>query len=166
VACESQICDAFRTARTIKILTIRGEKYFLSSRSLLYDLYLSKKGKDSAIKVLVLSPESNHITEELARNLHHDSAESTRRKMRIALENLKHMAEQNKNFEVRCYQETPIFKTLMFDGVMFVSSFAADGGPKNDHNAKMYRITREGNSVFTGLEKHFDELWKRSVSPQ
>jgi hypothetical protein len=37
-ACESFIQEAFSSAnKVVKILTIRGQKYFLSSRSLLYD---------------------------------------------------------------------------------------------------------------------------------
>ena len=128
-ACESQIREASCTAKNVKILTIRGEKYFVGSRSLLYDLYSSKRTKASTIEVLVLSPESQHITENLARELGHHSAEEIRRKMHITLNYLKHIAEQNKNFKVKYYDETPNFKILLFDDVMFVSSFAG-GGPK------------------------------------
>jgi len=46
---------------------------------------------------------------------------------------------------------------------MFVSSFAA-GAPKNDENEKMLQITREGGPLFRGLEQHFDDLMKRSIS--
>ena len=166
VACEDEICEAFRTARKVKILTIRGEKYFLSSRSLLYDLYLAKRGKDATVDMLVLSANSDHITEALARKLGHDDAEHIRTKMRIALQNLKHLAEKNDKFKVKCYTETPNFKILLFDDVMCVSSFGEGGGPKNDQNARMWQMTREGNPIFTGLEKHFDKLWERSVPPQ
>jgi hypothetical protein len=162
-ACESHIRNAAHNAKEVKILTIRGEKYFVSSRSLLYDLYSSKRTAASTIEVLVLSPESQHITEEHARDLGHRSTEEIRRKMRITLDYLKHIAEQHKNFKVKYYDETPNFKILLFDDVMFVSSFA-DGGPKNDHNVKMLQITRDGNPVFIGLERHFDDLAKRSVS--
>lgn len=162
-ACEDHITNAARNAKKVKILTIRGEKYFVGSRSLLYDLYSSKRTKASTIEVLVLSPESQHITEEHARDLGHRSAEEIRRKMHITLNYLKHIAEQNKNFKVKYYNEAPNFKILMFDDVMFVSSFV-DVVPKNDHNAKMLQIERDGNPLFTGLERHFDDLSKRSVS--
>lgn len=162
-ACESHIRNAAHNAKKVKILTIRGEKYFVSSRSLLYDLYSSKRTAASTIEVLVLSPESQHITEENARDLGHHSAEEIKRKMRITLDYLKHIAEQHKNFKVKYYDETPNFKILLFDDVMFVSSFI-DGMPKNDHNVTMLQITRDGNPVFTGLERHFDDLAKRSVS--
>jgi len=164
MACESHIRKVSQNAKKVKILTIRGEKYFLGPNSLLYDLYSKKRMPSSSIEVLVLSPESEHITEEHARDLNHRSAEEIRRKMRITLDYLKHIAEQNKNFEVRCYNETPNFKILIFDGVMFISTFAA-GGPKNDHNAKMLQLTREGEPLFLGFERYFDDLWKRCNRP-
>jgi hypothetical protein len=158
--CEPYLKDEFRNARKVKILTIRGEKYFGDRRSLFYNLYLEKRAKKITIKVLVLSPESNHITDELAEEMSQHSAKAIRRKMEIVLDSLKSLAVEDKNFEVRCYDETPNFKLLLFDDVMFVSAFTE---PKNDHNAKMLRITREGTPLFVGLEKHFDDLWQHSI---
>ena len=124
---------------------------------------LEKRAKDTIIEVLVLSPDAEHITEELAKKLQHNSVEEIRERMRLALEHLKYLARRNGNFEVRCYNEKPNFKILMFDNVMFVTSFASDV-PKNDDTAKMFRMVREGNPLFVGFERHFDELAKRSVS--
>ena len=163
MACESHIRKAAGNAKKVKILTIRGEKYFLGGpNSLLYDSL--KRTSGSSIEVLVLSPESDHITDEHARDLGHRSAEEIRQKMRITLGYLKHIVGQNKNFEVRCYNEAPNFKILIFDGIMFISTFAA-GGPKNDQNVKMLRLTREGEPLFLGFERYFDDLWKRSNRP-
>ena len=162
--CEALIRQESRHARRVKILTIRGEKYFLGPKSLLHNLYSLKPSKDLTIQVLVLSPETDHITEELAINLGHNSAERIRGKMNSVLGYLKFLMSQNKGFEVRCYQEKPIFKVLLFDDVMFVSSFAG-GGPKNDRNAKMFRLTRGGNPLFLGFESFFDSLWVRSARP-
>ena len=161
-ACELYIQEAFISAKKAKILTIRGQKYFLSSKSLLYDVCLTKKEKGYSVDVLVLSPNSRHITDDLAEDLGHNSAERIRRRMRLALDNLKDLAVENANFHVKCYDETPNFKILMFDNVMFVSSFAG-GGPKNDRNVEMLEIKRDGNPLFTGLERYFDDLAKRSV---
>jgi hypothetical protein len=162
-ACEAYIKDAFSKARKVKILTIRGQQYFLGARSLLYNMCLAKKDKGFSIEVLVLSPESGHITEDLAGELGHNSTERIRKDMRIARDNLCHMAEQNANFRVKWYDETPNFKILMFDDIMFVSSFAG-GGPKNDRNAKMFQIARDNNPLFFGFERYFDDLAKRSIS--
>ncbi len=85
-SCEQAIREACRNARTIKILTIRGEKYFVGSRSLLRDLCLSKRGEGHTISVLVLSPDSDHITNELAHDLKHRSAEEIKEKMQDVLE--------------------------------------------------------------------------------
>jgi hypothetical protein len=164
-ACESQIREASRNAKKVKILTIRGEKYFLGPKSLLYDLCTSKRTKDSSIEVLVLSPDSYLITEDLATNLDHESAEEIKAKMQVVFDYLKLLSRQNRTFEVKCYNERPNFKVLIFDNVMFVSSFAG-GGPKNDHNAKMLQITRDGNPLFMGLERYFEDLSKRSVSSE
>ena len=162
-ACEFHIHEASHSAKKVKILTIRGEKYFLGPKGLLYDLCTSKRTKDSTIEVLVLSPDSQHITEELAGNLDHESAEEIREKMRIVFNYLNHLGGRIKNFEVKCYDERPNFKILLFDDVLFVSSFAG-GGPKNDHTAKMLQITQDGNPLFVGFERLFDDLWKRAVS--
>src|SRR5579885_27124 len=162
-SCEDHIKEAARNAKKIKILTIRGEKYFLGPKSLLYEVvYSLKRAGGAKIEVLVLSPDSEHITDEHASTLGHRSAEEIRTKMRIILNYLAHIASQNKNFEVRCYNEAPNFKILLFDDVMFVSSFAA-GTPKNDENEKMLQISREGGPLFMGLEQHFDDLMKRSI---
>ena len=110
----------------------------------------------------MLSPESSHITDELAEEMSQHSAKAIRGKMENVLDILKSLAGQDKNFEVRFYDETPNFKLLLFDDVMFVSAFTE---PKNDHNSKMLRITRVGTPLFVGLEKHFDDLWNRSFSP-
>jgi hypothetical protein len=48
----------------------------------------------------------------------------------------------------------------MFDNVMFITALIE---AKNDKKAKMYQLTREGNPLFLGIEKYFDELWNRSV---
>ena|SRR5947209_9277437 len=161
--CEYDIQDAFRQAKKVKILTIRGKKYFLGGMSLFYNLYQEKRTKNLnfSVKVLVLSPESPHVTNELAQDIGQYSAKQIKSNMETVLDVLKDFAKENKNFEVRCYDETPNFKVLLFDDVMFVSAFTE---PKNDRNAKMLRITREGTPLFRGLEKHFDDLWKRSFS--
>lgn len=161
-ACESYIREASRNAKKIKILTIRGEKYFLGPKSLLHQLCSSKRAKDTNIEVLVLAPSAQHITEELAESLDHDSAEEIREKMRIVFDYLRLLVGRNKNFEVKCYAEPPNFKLLMFDDVMFVSTFAL-GVPKNDRNVKMLQIKRDGNPLFIGLERYFDDLWEHSV---
>ncbi len=162
--CEPFIRQASRHATKVKILTIRGEKYFLTPKSFLHNLYSSRHPKDSIMQVLVLSPNSDHITEELAANLGHDSSKRIREKMSSVLGYLKFLMSHHENFEVRCYKEKPNFKILIFDDVMFVSSFVG-GGPKNDLNAKMFQLTREGNPLFMGLEKLFDDLWLRSAIP-
>ncbi|MHB8598454.1 MAG: hypothetical protein ACYDER_16755 [Ktedonobacteraceae bacterium] len=165
LACENIIAEEFSRARTAKILTIRGEKYFVGTRSLLHDICLEKKENGHRIEVLVLSPRSGHITKKLAEDLGHNSADHIRRKMEYALNYLIHLEELNPNIQVKCYDETPNFKMLMFDNVMFVSSFAG-GSPKNDMYAKMYYLTRDGNPLFVGFERYFDNLSKHSVSLQ
>ena len=162
-SCEPHIREAAHNAKKVKILTIRGEKYFLGPNSYLYHLCTSKRSKDSTIEVLVLSPDSKHISDDLASKLDHESAEEIRAKMRAVFHYLNLLAERIKNFEVKCYDERPNFKILLFDDVMFVSSFAEDG-PKNDHHAKMLQIKRDGNPLFLGFERFFDDLSKRSVS--
>jgi transcriptional regulator with XRE-family HTH domain len=160
--CEPYIRKAAHHPRKVKILTIRGAKYFLGPKSLFYNLCTSKKTKDAVIEVLVLSLEAEHITEELAEKLQHSSGEDIRKKMRFALEYLKDLASRNRNLEVRCYNEKPNFKMLIFDDVMFVSSYAGEE-PKNDRSAGMSML-REGHTLFRGFERYFDELAKRSVS--
>ncbi len=147
--------------QTVKILTIRGEKYFGDKRSLFYEQF-EKRRKNINIKILVLSPESDHITDQLAKEVGQHTAEDIKGKMRIVLNILKRFSNQNKNFEVRCYDETPNFKILLFDDVMFVSAFTE---PKNDHNAKMIKIMRNENLLFIGLERYFDEFWMGAKAP-
>lgn len=163
LACENIITEEFSRARITKILTIRGERYFVGQRSLLHNLCLEKKENGHHIEILVLSPGSSHITNKLAEDLGHNSADRIRRKMENALNYLIQLEELNPNIRVKYYDETPNFKILMFDNVMFVSSFAG-GGPKNDMYAKMYKVTRDGNPLFVGFERYFDELSKRCTN--
>jgi hypothetical protein len=52
---------------------------------------------------------------------------------------------------------------LIFDRVMFVSSFT-NGGPKNDRNAKMFLLNQQDNPLFGGFEQYFDDLWLKSTN--
>ena len=162
--CEKEIVERYRRAKKIKILTIRGEKYFLGSRSLLRDITLGKlKAEEELdIKVLVLVPDSSHITDRLARSLGSQLPDDMRKKMVMSLNNMKHIADQNTNFQVRCYDKTPIIKMLIFDDVMFISAYLK---AKNDRNTHMLRITRNDLVLFASLEKEFDDLWVHSVVP-
>lgn len=163
-SCEEHIRKESRKAKTIKILTIRGNNYFVGNKSLLQDVI--KEGT-ATIEALVLSPESGHITEELAGKLQKtsqkNSAEDVRMRMRMSLKYLTDLTRLHKNFNVKCYNEEPIFKILIFDDVMFVSSFAREV-PSNDENAEMFIIQR-GNALFAGFEKVFKELSRRSAIP-
>lgn len=163
--CEDQIREAASMTRRAKILTIRGEKYFMGSRSLLYSLCAPRRSDPISVKVLVLSPEASHISNELATRLDHESAEEIRDKMRHSLDNLKYHARRNRDFEVRCYQDAPNFKILLFDSTIFTSSFI-DGGPKHDHSTTVFQMMREGNPLFAGFERYFDDLWERSSLPE
>lgn len=162
LACEAFIQAEFQRARTIKILTIRGAKYFDGPKSLFDKLLPKKQTQNYIIEVLVLKPEAEHITDKLANDLGQRSAKQVQRKMKSVLETLKDIASENRNFEVKCYEETPNFKILMFDDVMFVSSFI---GANNDQQVKMLRILRADNPLFMGLERYFDSLWLRSSFP-
>lgn len=162
-ACENEIRDACKRAKVIKILTIRGERYFLGPNSLLKELCEAKVGRGYSMQILVLSPESGHITEQTAAMLDHPSASEIREKMRITLQYLEFAASQNSNFVVKTYDITPSFKLLMFDDIMFVSSFL---GPKNDRNAKMLSMKRDANLIFAGLERYFDVLWTQTTATQ
>ncbi len=163
--CELDIHQASRYTKIQKILTIRGEKYFIGTKSLLYSNLTSKRAKDSIIKVLVLSPNAPHLTDELARNMHKRDVDDMKKRMNTLFHYLELIKSQNENFDWRVYDKRPNFKILMFDDVMFVSSFDY-GRPKNDTNTKMYKLKREGNSLFVGLEREFDGLWESSVPLQ
>jgi len=159
LACESQLIEHFREAKVIKILTIRGSHYFLGHRSLFFDLCELKTGRGYSIELLVLALDAPHLTDEHAKSIGHASSAEVKTVMANMFEYLKVIRRHNRNFVVRFYKEEPIFKILLFDDVMFVSAFVA---PKNDRNAKMWRMIREGNPLFAGLERYFDDLSKRS----
>lgn len=159
--CEPEILEASLQARKVKILTIRGEKYFIGSKSILSHFFsLDVQKEDVNIEVLVLSPDAKHITNELAETLEHHSAEEIRETMRIDFEYLKLLSRRYKNFQVRYYIQKPNFKLLFFDDILFVSAYVTS---KNDDHANMFKMAREGNSLFIGFEKLFDELWEKSV---
>lgn len=155
--CESFIREASRHARNIRILTIRGDKYFIGTTSLLHSVMVEGL---STIEVLVLSPEAAHITEELAEKLQHKSAEEIKRKMRVSLNYLKGLAGIYKNFSVKYYHQKPNFKILIFDDIMFISSFSRQM-PKNDQNAEMVML-RQGNALFAGFEELYNDWRERS----
>jgi transcriptional regulator with XRE-family HTH domain len=158
--CEPNIRKEARLAKKIKVLTIRGDKYFVGTKSILRDVL---EEENSTVELLVLSPEARHITEELAIKLQHKSAEEIRQGMRDSLDHIMRLVRRFKKFQVKSYDEEPIFKILIFDDIMFVSSFAREI-PKNDESAEMLMI-RGGNALFAGFEKFFDELSRRSFSP-
>lgn len=107
----------------------------------------------------MLALDASHLTDEHAKSIGHASSSEVKTMMANVFEYLKVIRRHNRNFIVRIYREEPIFKILLFDDVMFVSAFVA---PKNDRNAKMWRMVREGNPLFAGLERYFDDLSKRA----
>lgn len=161
-ACEDEIRAASVHARNIKILTIRGNKYFQGHLSILSHLCLPDMTKDRLVQVLVLSPESDHITEELAVRLKHPSSEEIKVGMRFVFDYLKYISSRNAHFQLKYYTQTPNFKILLFDDIMFVSAFVTS---KNDDFARMFKMVREKNPLFAGFEKHFDVLWENSNVP-
>src|SRR5260370_42245865 len=62
--CEFEIRREAHRAKTIKVLTIRGNEYFVGKKSIFHPIL--EEG-NAAIDLLVLSPQAEHITEELAR---------------------------------------------------------------------------------------------------
>ena len=156
-ACEDKIVEACVKSRKIKILTIRGERYFAGNNSILYKPCLAKRESGSEIKVLVLSAEAPHLTDENAKALEHDSAEEIRGKMRSAHSYLQYLTIHNRNFRVRYYNNSPNFKLLIFDNIMFITAIV---GSKNDDRVKMFQISKEDNPLFTGFERYFDSLWE------
>ena len=158
-SCESKIRSAARDAKVMKVLTIRGQKYFFGERSLLKTICDLKTGKGYSMRVLVLSPETDHLTETVAMQLGHQSSDEVRENMQVTLDYLKLLMRLNGNFMVKCYNGTPSLKLLVFDDTMFVSAFL---GPKSDDNVRMYQMSRQGNVLFAGLENMFDDLWQRS----
>jgi|SRR5690348_3679405 len=129
LACEDELVEHFRKAKTIKVLTIRGAHYFLGHRSLFLDLCELKAGKGHSIELLVLAQDAAHLTDEHARSIGHASSSEVKTMMGNVFEYLKVIRKRNRNFIVKIYREEPIFKILLFDDVMFASAFVA---PKND----------------------------------
>lgn len=160
--CEDEINAVSFPARKIKILTIRGDKYFQGHKSILSHLCLLEAVQERLVQVLVLSPESDHITNELAVRLNHHSPEEIKVRMRFVFDYLKYIASRNTQFKLKYYTQSPNFKILLFDDIMFVSAFVTS---KNDDFVKMFKIVRENNPLFTGFENYFDFLWENSNLP-
>lgn len=161
-ACEDEIRAASHSAKIIKILTIRGDKYFQGRMSILSHLCLPEMAEGRSVQVLVLSPESDYITDELAVRLKYSSSEEIKVRMRFVFEYLKYTASRYNHFHLKYYTESPNFKVLLFDDIMFVSAFVT---AKNDDYAKMFKMVREDNPLFAGFENHFDMIWDTSSIP-
>jgi transcriptional regulator with XRE-family HTH domain len=158
-ACEDEIRESSLHAKNIKILTIRGNKYFQGQMSILSHLCSLDMTKEQIVRVLVLSPESDHITEELAERLKHPSSEEIRVGMRFVFDYLKYIASRKVHFQLKYYTQSPNFKILLFDDIMFVSAFIT---AKNDDFVRMIKMMRENNPLFAGFENYFDLLWDNS----
>src|SRR5579863_1589956 len=153
-ACEEEIKAAALEAKKVKILTIRGDKYFSGSTSLLYELCTSQR-TDFTLQVLLLSPDAERPNNQSAAELHYTAFKIAR--MRLVQEHLEIYRLNNKKIEVRYYTEEPNFKVLVFDDILFVSAFVTT---KNDQNATMFKMSKAGNPLFIGFERLFDEWWQ------
>lgn len=158
-ACEEEIRAVALQAKKVKVLTIRGDKYFSGSNSLLYDLCTSQR-TDFTLQVLLLSPEAERPDNQSAAELHYTASKIAR--MRLVLGHLQIYKLNNQNIEVRYYKEEPNFKMLVFDDILFVSAFVTE---KNDKNTAMLKMRRAGNPLFEGLERDFDRLWRHAIDP-
>lgn len=162
--CKKELIDQFKSAfLEIRILTIRGLRYFSREVGLFYPLLREKAIDNVPIKVLVCLPESTYIDLELAQRLRKGSVEEIRRNMRLALDNLEILMSEYKNLEIRVYKDVPIWNILQFDDTMYVSAYVE---PKSHHNAVMHKMLRNSRSHFVAFDKHWNSLWKRSVPLQ
>ena len=162
--CKKELIDQFKSASSeIKILTIRGFRYFSRKAGLFSPLLREKAVDNIPIKVLVCSPESKHIDQELAQSLHKKSVEEIRSNMHLALSSLANLMDEYKNLEIRVYEEVPIWNILQFDDTMYVSAYVE---PKSHQNAVVHRIPQNSKSHFVAFDKHFNSLWEGSVPLQ
>lgn len=162
--CKEELIDQFDSASSeIRILTIRGLRYFSRKAGLFFPLLRQKAIDNVPIKVLVCSPESTHIDLELVRGLRKSSVEEIRRNMRLALDNLEILMNEYKNLDIRVYEEVPIWNILQFDDTMYVSAYVE---PKSHQNAVVHKIPQSSKSHFAAFDKHFNSLWQGSVPLQ
>ena len=159
-----------RTERRIYVLTtnlgyVVGKKPAIQSakneKNILNALIeeVPKKKKDSfETRILALDPDSNY-TNERADSLGRSRREF-REEVRKNLDTLTKQLENVRGVEIKVYDEYPLQMTFFFDDIIVNSAVAAS---RSSRYCVTYIHNLTYRSVRDTFEKHFDELWGRSI---
>jgi hypothetical protein len=61
------------------------------------------------------------------------------------------------------YGALPTWRMLTFDGVLYLSAFAASS---EGHRSGMYKFTAADGVLHAGFLRQFDDMWRQARKPQ
>lgn len=144
------------TAAKVDILAVRALGLVALNDSLLRGP-LAARESAVQIRVLLLDPDSPAASVRAGEI--GESAESFTAGIRLALARL---AEFNGHPHVRLrvavYRSLPTWRLLSFDGILYLSAFAASS---EGHRSGMYKLTAAADGVLhAGFLRQFDDMWQ------
>lgn len=157
---QNEIIAAFRQARLVRILMIRGFAILGARRSLLRPILKEKNPSDFKMQLLMLDPCSSAALERTK------EINETQNQM---VEGIRHVereiVEIRNDFkidvEMRHYSDQPIWRIFFLDDLAFASSFQKGIDGDRTHMIKVQNV--EGG-FYGALERHFDTLWNKHAS--
>ena len=93
-----------------------------------------------------------------------ESAESFTAGIHLALARLAEFRDHpHVRMQTAMYSSLPTWRMLVFDGILYLSAFAASA---EGHRSGMYKLTAAGDGVLhAGFLRQFDDMWRQARHP-
>jgi transcriptional regulator with XRE-family HTH domain len=150
------------TAARVDILAVRALGIIALNDSLLRGP-LAARDTQVQVRVLLLDPNSP-ATQIRAAEIG-ESPGSFAAGIRLALERLAEFGGHPfVRLQAAVYDALPTWRMLTFDGVLYLSAFAASS---EGHRSGMYKFTAATDGVLhAGFLRQFDDMWRQARKPQ
>ncbi|WP_405484850.1 helix-turn-helix domain-containing protein [Nocardia sp. NBC_00511] len=130
-AAAAEIRDLTTKAKHVDVLAVRGLGILGLNGSLLREVL----APDAQLRVLLLAPDSDAArarAEEIG-----ESAESFSVGIRLSVARIKELTQTSRMAEVYVYAESPVWRIIRLDDVLFVSAFTVY---REGHSSSVHRI--------------------------
>lgn len=153
-----ELRESAATVARVDILAVRALGIIALNDSLLRGPLVARESVVD-VRVLLLDPDSPAAAIRAAEI--GESAESFTAGIRLALARLAEFRDHPYvRMQTAVYPALPTWRMLVFDGILYLSAFAASS---EGHRSGMYKFTAAGDGVLhAGFLRQFDEMWRQA----
>lgn len=163
--CEQEMKDDFRQCKQAKMLLQMGRREFGDRKgSWFWTIAQERQKVDKEIKILRASQKSPYFSEQraISRGKSYERWQTDLNRLKVEIYSLR--KEYHVNIQDVPHKEPFLWRIFIFDDYAYISGYLYES--KNDNYAKVYKMIRGEESLFTIFEKYFDYLWEKYQNEQ